>query len=368
MAKIKDYPVVYQYTGNGATRAFQFRCMFWEVSNMVVYLNHTIQTSGYTITSDDFSEGGTVTFNTAPANGVKITIKRVLPKKRLTEFYESGVFRADPTNEEINHIYALIQGNADDIERRCVKVTDTDDQTPEELLEEVYNKLDSATEIAAQAIGAANEATTAAENATAAVASAEETLRNVTAYVDEAETRINETKTTAETNITNTASTAVTTINSAVAAAEDRVDNKVTTAEASIDQTISDAIGEVTQAAVAAAQEAIDNATTTVTAAAKSNLNDYVDNTVEPSLQSYVTAAQAAQAAAAESASTASTKAAQASSSATAARQYEQSSEENKDATLEALNRALELAGYQIIYGGAPADGVEDVIIGGLIQ
>lgn len=304
MAKIEDYPAVYQYTGNGATRAFQFRCMFWEVSNIVVYLNHTIQTSGYTITSEDFNEGGTVTFNTAPANGVKITIKRVLPKKRLTEFYESGVFRAAPTNEEINHIYALIQGNADDIERRCVKVTDTDDQTPEELLGEVYDKLDSATEIAAEAIEAAN-------NATEAVESAEQTLAEVTSYVDAAKVDINNTKTAAEAEITATKDSAIGTINTTV-----------TEANTEIEQYFSDAEAEVRQIASDEAKKAIADVATEATNTAKANVNSYVDGTIKPDLQTYVTAAANSASSASNSATEAETAKTSAKTQADLAKQY----------------------------------------------
>ena len=154
----------------------------------------------------------------------------------------------------------------------------------------------------------------------------------------------------------------------AVTAAEGTIDDKVDAAEASIDQTIADAVDEVTAAALAAAQEAIADATVTVTAAATANLDDYVDNTVEPSLQNYVTAAAGSATAAAGSATTANSAASAASSSAAAALASEQNSLANKNATIAALEEALELTGYSELFGGYPNDGTDDEIVGGYIQ
>ena len=108
MSKIQDLPVKYDYTGNGSTTNFQFNSMFWNTSDIVVYKNGERVTSGYEIQSSD-NNSATVVFSTAPENGAKITLYRSLTAARLTEYMESGTFRADPTNDEFNHILGLIQ-------------------------------------------------------------------------------------------------------------------------------------------------------------------------------------------------------------------------------------------------------------------
>lgn len=321
----------------------------------------TILTYGtdYSVALNSNRKGGQVTVVNKRSAAWTITIYRSYEATQGADYNDFDAFPAETLEQCLDKVTMLIQEIKEEL-TRCVKVTVTGNQTPEQLLAEVYSKLDSATAIAAQAIAAANTATTAANNATAAVESAEQTLEEVTEYVDAAKSDINTTKTQAEASINATASsatstinstkeTAVSTINAAVTAAEGTIDDKVDAAEASIDQTIADAVDEVTATATA-------------------NLNDYVDNTVEPSLQSYVTAAQSAQTAAAGSATTANGAASAASSSAAAALASEQNSLTNKNATLAALDEALELTGYAEIFGGYPNDGTDDEIVGGYIQ
>lgn len=274
--------------------------MYWEYSDIIVYLDNTPQDSGYTVSTSDERQGCVVVFDTAPAIGVKIAISRVVSIARLSEFEESSSFRADVTNEELNHIYAAIQ-QINEVTQRCVKVEISDEETPEELLAEVYAKLDSATAVATRAIAAANQAQRAADNATAAVTSAEQTLTEVQAYVDEAETTINSLISTAQSTINQTVTTAQTTINQTVTDAQSSIAQTVSDAESSITSSIQQAIADVEAAAVAAAQEVIDDAAESVTATAQSNVNSYVNNTIKPDLQNYTTNAAASAAAAAQS-------------------------------------------------------------------
>lgn len=168
MSKIEDLPVVYSYTGNGVTTVFPFGCMIFKLSDIVVYLNDEKQTTGFTVASNNYDAGGTVTFATAPANGVKITIQRVCDEERLTEYSESGVFRADPTNDEFNHIYALIQNLSDAI-TRCIKVAVTQDENPDDVFQHFQNKINElihySETVTAQAQIYANAASEAATEA-----------------------------------------------------------------------------------------------------------------------------------------------------------------------------------------------------------
>ena len=266
MTKITETTPVKKYLGNGATKAFPFGFMYWNNDEIIVQLDGVKQTSGYVITSDDITKGGTVTFSTAPANKSKIIIKRSIENKRYSEFEESGLFRAAVVNDEFNRVVAQIQ-QLQEASDRSVKVDVNDDETPEELLAEVYQKLDSASAIAADARTAANTATAAANAATTA------------------------------------ASQAVSDINSAVNAATASINQTVSTSEASIESTINNAITDVTQSATSAAQEVIDGAAESVTATAKTNIETYVSGSIKPDLQTYVTNAAASAASTAETAS-----------------------------------------------------------------
>lgn len=236
-------------------------------------------------------------------NTKKLLILRSVDLIQDNKYREGGDFPAKSTETSFDKLTMITQQLQETLDR-CVKVEVLDNQTPEELLQTVYDKLDSATEIAGDAISAANQAQTAADNATAAVNSAEQTLANVTAYVDSAKVEIDNTK-----------NTAINTINSTVAQAKSDINTAVSNAESNISTIVSDAEGSITNIAVTEANKAIANAAQEATDMAKANLNSYVDGTVKPSLQTYVDQAQ-------ENANSAATSMEQAALSATSASNY----------------------------------------------
>ncbi|HBO50076.1 MAG TPA: hypothetical protein DD619_04750 [Alphaproteobacteria bacterium] len=340
----------------------------------------TILTYGkdYSVTLNNNRNGGRVTVVDPKNASWTITIYRSYEATQGADYNDFDALPAETLEQCLDKQTMLVQQLQEEV-NRCPKVNVTGNQTPEELLAEIYGKLDSATEIAGKAISAADTATVAANNASTAVKSAEKTLAEVTSYVDTAKGEINTTVENAKSNINTTASaavktvedtktTAIDTINTAVASAEKRIDKDITDAENSINQTIAQAVDDVKKQAVDAAQAAIDSAAEEATNTAKANLNSYVNETVEPSLQHYVDEAQTAQSAAATSAVSANNSAAAAGNYAAAALASEQNSLTNANATKAALEEALELTGHQIIFGGRPNDGVDDVLIGGVLS
>ena len=215
--KINPVQTKVKYTGNGVVYEFPTIFAFFENDNVVVYLNGVIINGGYSVTGAGETDGGLVIFNTPPAEGDKIVILRKVVVERVTDFQEGGSFRAKNINDEFDHQTAFCQQIQEAIER-CVKVEVTDEQTPEELLAEVYGKLDSATEVA-------QEAVEAAKGATEAVASAEKTLAEVNTYVDES---------------------------------KEEIDALIVKTTTEIDKTIENATEEIKSAAVAEAEKAID--------------------------------------------------------------------------------------------------------------
>ena len=109
MEKIANDSPIVQYVGNGVATEFAFNRMCWGESDVYIYLGDNLVTTGYTIQSEDLSQGANIVFDEAPANGTLITISREVDIKPLSDFVESSTFRAAVINDEINHIYAAIQ-------------------------------------------------------------------------------------------------------------------------------------------------------------------------------------------------------------------------------------------------------------------
>ena len=149
---IKIKPVVpkVQYTGNGVTTVFPYEFAIFDDSDMVVYFNDTIQESGYTISGAGQTDGGNVTFSTAPADGVKITLIRNIAIERLTDFQEGGTFRPKNLNDEFDRQTAFVQQVAEELSR-SVKVGPTSDVNPETVLtqvERIYSSIDNVDAVA----------------------------------------------------------------------------------------------------------------------------------------------------------------------------------------------------------------------------
>ena len=83
-----------QYTGNAVTTAFSFPYPFFDNTDLLVYLNGVLQVSGYTVTGGSGSSG-TVTFLSAPASGVIVTLAMSLPYTQLDNYVENQAFPAD---------------------------------------------------------------------------------------------------------------------------------------------------------------------------------------------------------------------------------------------------------------------------------
>ncbi len=98
-----------QYVGNGVAKEFAYLRLSWEESEIYVYLNDTLQTNGYSVSSEDLNQGATIIFDTPPADGVIITITRVLPLQRSSHFEESGIFKAEVVNTEFDRMIAMLQ-------------------------------------------------------------------------------------------------------------------------------------------------------------------------------------------------------------------------------------------------------------------
>lgn len=78
--------------GNGSATAFPFTFAALEASEVAVYLDDVLQSAGYSVALNDGSDGGTVTFSTAPTSSVEVLIKSNPSFQQGISFEDAGAF------------------------------------------------------------------------------------------------------------------------------------------------------------------------------------------------------------------------------------------------------------------------------------
>ncbi len=106
-----------QHTGNGSETQFAYPFPIFVDGDLEVHLDDALQSSGFTVAGAGASSGGTVTFDAAPSNGVKVTLRRRLSIARSGDFQEEGEFRSKVINDELDFLTACVQQVADDVGR-----------------------------------------------------------------------------------------------------------------------------------------------------------------------------------------------------------------------------------------------------------
>jgi len=183
---IKINPVIpkVQYTGNGSTTIFPYEFAIFDESEMIVYFGDEVQETGYTVSGAGQTAGGSVTFDTAPAEGVIVTLMRNITIERVTDFQEGGTFRPKNINDELDRITAVEQQLEEGLQR-ALKVHPTSPIADLTLSEPVPKRAlkwnEDGTGIESSVYDPDEVATDAAESATAAAASAASAQSNATA-------------------------------------------------------------------------------------------------------------------------------------------------------------------------------------------
>ena len=109
-----------QYVGDGVQTVFTYPFPIFADADMTVFLDDAETPSGFTVNGAGNSSGGDVTFDTAPAVGVRVTLLRNLSIARTSDFQEGGAFRAQTINDELDRIVAYVQQIADDAGRAVI--------------------------------------------------------------------------------------------------------------------------------------------------------------------------------------------------------------------------------------------------------
>ena len=106
-----------QYTADGVQTLYTFPFPVFDASNLQVYIEEVLQVGTYSISGVGSSHGGSISFEQPPAAGGRITLRRLLPVERITDFQEGGDFRAASLNDELDYQTAALQQVQSDMER-----------------------------------------------------------------------------------------------------------------------------------------------------------------------------------------------------------------------------------------------------------
>jgi len=107
-----------QYVADGTSTIYEFPFAIFSASDIDVYFGSIKQNSStYTVSGVRSSNGGSITFETAPETGTIITILRNLSVERATDFQEGGALRADTLNDELDYQIACQQQIAENLNR-----------------------------------------------------------------------------------------------------------------------------------------------------------------------------------------------------------------------------------------------------------
>lgn len=110
MPSVIDQQTFNEYTGNGVTTLFAYEFQLLAASDLVVTVGGApIGPSDYTLTGVGNQAGGTVTFDTPPANGAQVLLAREMTLARETDYQEQGDLLADTVNNDFNRLWLALQ-------------------------------------------------------------------------------------------------------------------------------------------------------------------------------------------------------------------------------------------------------------------
>ena len=108
---------VASYTANGITTDFTLAAKVLTSTDLKVYLNGVLQSSGYTVSGIGDSGGVTVEFSFPPASGVNVVLHRELPVDRSTDYPFGGNLSSDVIDMDQDRQTMIMQQLSESIDR-----------------------------------------------------------------------------------------------------------------------------------------------------------------------------------------------------------------------------------------------------------
>lgn len=114
----------WEYDGNDATTVFAYTGKIFAAADLVVHIidadgNATLQTlnTDYTVSGAGATAGGSITFNTAPATGETVLIRRVLSLVQSTSVKNQGAFYPEIHEDAFDRMVMVDQQQQDQLDR-----------------------------------------------------------------------------------------------------------------------------------------------------------------------------------------------------------------------------------------------------------
>lgn len=107
--KMPEIEPLVRYVANGIQTIYDYPFPIFASEDLKVFFDGATQYAGFAISDAGNTNGGSVTFATAPADGVVLTLERRVPLERMTDFLEGGDFSAQSINNELDYLTASVQ-------------------------------------------------------------------------------------------------------------------------------------------------------------------------------------------------------------------------------------------------------------------
>ena len=115
-------------TATASQTSFTYTFRVLEATDMAVYQNGALLSSGYTVNGVNNTTGGTVVLDVGASAGQIVSLVLAMPLDRTTNYQNSGKFLADDVNEDFDKIYigAIQNENLND---RSLRLQDVEPPT-----------------------------------------------------------------------------------------------------------------------------------------------------------------------------------------------------------------------------------------------
>jgi hypothetical protein len=118
---IQNESIRVNYTGDDVTVAYNMtNILVYDTAHVFVFLDDVLTPTGWTYVGEGDPNGGVVTFDTAPAAGVAITLQREVPQNQLADYVAYDRFPAE-THERQLDLAAMGRQQLQDLDTRALQ-------------------------------------------------------------------------------------------------------------------------------------------------------------------------------------------------------------------------------------------------------